>query len=147
MMRKGDDLLNKIHSWTDMAKNGVELGLVQGANEIAEAQKRGIQVRTYPTIDLQVKDLLANRINVILIGDLGAPGIIDQTNGQVAMADPFDYEGIQSSAAFYFHPDDRDLRDLFNTAITDMKNSGKVKEILTKYNIPLNIPPPGPANG
>ena len=144
IFKTGDPLVNQIHSWTDIAKSGQELALAAGVNEIAEAQKRNIPVKTYQTLDLAVADLIAGRIRMVLHGDLAIAGVKAQTNNGIVEADPFDYEGIQSGAAFWTHPDEKDLRDALNDCVTQMKSNGKLKDILTKWKIPLVIPPAGP---
>jgi polar amino acid transport system substrate-binding protein len=146
IFKRGDALATTIHSWTDMSKAGVELGLAAGVQEITTAQQKNIPVRTYATLDLAVKDLQAGRIRMVLHGDLAIPGVIAQTNNEIVAAEPFDYEGIQSGAAFWFNPNEKDLRDSFNDCISSLKTSGKMREILTKWNQPLNIPPAGPGS-
>ena len=144
VFRKGDPLVGQVKSWTDMAKAGTELGLSSGSNEIAEAQKRNIPVKTYATPDLYVADLKAGRIRMILYGDLGLPALLAANPDLEAVKDPFDYEGIGSGSAFFFHPDDKALRDAFNTCISTLKGNGKAAEILKTHGIPQLIPPAGP---
>jgi polar amino acid transport system substrate-binding protein len=144
VFRKGDPLVNQVKSWTDMAKAGTELALSSGSNEIAEAHKRNIPIRTYATPDLYVADLKAGRIRMILFGDLGLPALLAANPDLEAVKDPFDYEGIGSGSAFFFNPDDKALRDAFNDCINTMKGSGKVAEVLKTHGIPQIIPPAGP---
>ena len=144
VFRKGDPLVGQVKSWTDMAKAGTELALSSGSNEIAEAQKRNIPIKTYATPDLYVADLKAGRVRMILFGDLGLPALLAANPDLEAAKDPFDYEGIGSGSAFFFHPDDKVLRDAFNDCINTLKGNGKAAEILKAHNIPAIIPPAGP---
>jgi len=143
VFRKGDALVNQVRSWSDMAKAGTELALTSGANEIAEAQKRNIPIKTYATIDLQVADLKAGRIRMILYGDLGIPALLQANPDLEAAKDPFDYEGIGSGSAFFFNKDDKALRDVFNDCVNDLKRSGLAAQVLKQHGIPEIIPPAG----
>lgn len=140
---------HNVHSWTDVGKAGITIGIAAGATAqtVALLEKFGVKYNTYPTVDAEIADLVAGRIDGVGNAELSLFAYVkNNPNAGVEVALPWDYEGLGiSTPGQYFNKNDVDLRDAWNDCISGLKTSGKMKELATKYGFdPEQIPPAGP---
>ncbi len=136
-----------IASWSDIAKEKLTVGMVSGGNYQDAVEKLGIKVRPYDSLEAQIADLRAGRLDVVSNAELSLVDFVKKNpNAGVEIADPWNYEGIGASMpALYFKKTNTALRDAFNECITTMKGDGSLAAILEKWGFdPTTIPPAGP---
>jgi len=135
-----------ITSWTDIEDKGLTVGMVSGGNYQDAVEAMGISVRPYDSLESQISDLEAGRLDVVSNAELSLVDYVQKNPGKVELADPWDYEGIGASMpALYFNKDNVQLRDAFNECVTSLKTNGKLAEILSRWGFdPNTITPPGP---
>ncbi len=135
-----------ITSWTDIKDKGLTVGMVSGGNYQDAVEAMGISVRPYDSLESQISDLEAGRLDVVSNAELSLVDYVQKNPGKVELADPWDYEGIGASMpALYFNKDNVQLRDAFNECVTSLKTNGKLAEILSRWGFdPNTITPPGP---
>jgi ABC-type amino acid transport substrate-binding protein len=147
LVKKGNPL--NFHNWTDVGKSGKTIGLAAGATQdtLDRLAKFGVKYNTYPTVDAEIADLVAGRIDGVLNAELSLFAYVKANpDAGVEVALPWDYQGLGiSTPGQYFNKGDVDLRDAWNDCISDLKTSGKMKELAAKYGFdPTQIPPVGP---
>lgn len=147
LVKKGNPL--NVHSWTEVGKSGKTIGLAAGATAqtLALLDGFGVKYKTYPTVDAEIADLVAGRIDGVLNAELSLFAYVKKNpEAGVEVALPWDYEGLGiSTPGQYFNKRDVDLRDAWNECISGLKNTGKMKDLATKYGFdPTKIPPAGP---
>lgn len=136
-----------IGSWTDIAEAGLTVGMVSGGNYQDDVEALGIDVRPYDSLEAQIADLQAGRLDVVSNAELSLVDFVETNpDGGVEIADPWDYEDIGASMpALYFKSANTELRDAFNDCVTDLKESGDLATILEEWGFdPNTITPPGP---
>ncbi len=138
---------NQITSWSDIADAGLTVGMVSGGNYQDAVEDLGISVRPYDSLEAQIADLRAGRLDVVSNAELSLVDFVNKNpDAGVELAEPWDYEGIGASMpALYFKSSNTELRDAFNDCVTQMKDDGSLAEILQEWGFdPATIPPPGP---
>lgn len=147
LVKKGNPL--NLHSWADVGKSGKTIGIAAGATAqtLAQLQSFNVKYNTYPTVDAEIADLVAGRIDGVGNAELSLFAYVKRNpDAGVEVALPWDYQGIGiSTPGQYFNNRDTDLRDAWNDCISGLKTSGKMKELATKYGFDASqIPPVGP---
>ena len=135
-----------ITSWTDIKNKDLTVGMVSGGNYQESVEALGIKVKPYDSLESQILDMEAGRIDVVSNAELSLVDYVKKNPDKVELANPWNYEGIGASMpALYFNQDNVELRDVFNECVTKLKESGKLAEILTKWGFdPNSITPAGP---
>jgi len=135
-----------INSWTDIKDKDLTVGMVSGGNYQDAVEALGITVKPYDSLESQIADLEAGRLDVVSNAELSLVDYVKKNPEKVELADPWNYEGIGASMpALYFNQDNVELRDAFNDCVSTLKGNGKLAEILTKWGFdPNTIPPAGP---
>lgn len=147
LVKKGNPL--DLHSWEDVGKSGKTIGIAAGATAqtIALLDGFGVKYNTYPTVDAEIADLVAGRIDGVGNAELSLFAYVkNNPDAGVEVALPWDYQGVGiSTPGQYFNKRDVDLRDAWNECISGLKTSGKMKDLASKYGFdPTQIPPAGP---
>lgn len=147
LVKKGNP--QNLHSWTDVGKSGVTIGIAAGATAATTAllEKYAVKYNVYPTVDAEIADLVAGRVDGVGNAELSLFAYVkNNPDAGVEVALPWDYQGLGiSTPGQYFNKNDVDLRDAWNECISGLKTSGKMKELATKYGFdPEQIPPVGP---
>ena len=136
-----------VHSWSDIADAGLTVGMVSGGNYQDAVEALGIDVRPYDSLESQIADLQAGRLDVVSNAELSLVDFVDKNpDGGVELADPWDYQGIGASMpALYFNHDNTGLRDAFNECVSVMKENGELAALLEEWGFdPNTITPVGP---
>jgi polar amino acid transport system substrate-binding protein len=136
-----------IQSWSDIAEAGLTVGMVSGGNYQDAVEELGIEVRPYDSLEAQIADLQAGRLDVVSNAELSLVDFVDKNpGGGVELADPWDYEGIGASMpALYFNSDNVGVRDAFNDCVSEMKEDGTLAAILEEWGFdPNSITPVAP---
>lgn len=135
-----------INSWTDIKEAGLTVGMVSGGNYQDAVEALGITVKPYDSLESQIADLEAGRLDVVSNAELSLVDYVKKNPDKVELADPWNYEDIGASMpALYFNQDNVELRDAFNDCVSELKGNGKLAEILTKWGFdPNTITPAGP---
>ncbi|MGE4248724.1 MAG: transporter substrate-binding domain-containing protein [Parvibaculaceae bacterium] len=147
LVKKGNPL--NLHSWADVGKSGKTIGIAAGATAqtLSLLDGFGVKYSTYPTVDAEIADLVAGRIDGVGNAELSLFAYVkNNPDAGVEVALPWDYQGLGiSTPGQYFNKRDVDLRDAWNDCISGLKTSGKMKELASKYGFdPAQIPPAGP---
>ncbi len=140
---------HNLHSWTDVGEAGITIGIAAGATAetIGLLEKYGVTYSIYPTVDAEISDLVAGRIDGVGNAELSLFAYVkNNPDAGVEVALPWDYQGLGiSTPGQYFNKADVDLRDAWNDCISELKTSGAMQELATKYGFdPDQIPPAGP---
>jgi polar amino acid transport system substrate-binding protein len=135
-----------IKSWSDIKAAGLTVGMVSGGNYQESVEAMGIKVKPYDSLESQISDLEAGRLDVVSNAELSLVDYVAKNPGKVELADPWDYEGIGASMpALYFNKDNVELRDAFNGCVSTLKDDGSLAKILAKWGFdPNTITPSGP---
>lgn len=135
-----------INSWTDIKEAGLTVGMVSGGNYQESVEAMGITVKPYDSLESQIADLEAGRLDVVSNAELSLVDYVKKNPENVELADPWNYEDIGASMpAMYFNQDNVELRDAFNDCVTTLKGNGKLAAILEKWGFdPNTITPAGP---
>lgn len=105
---------------------GVQLGSTQ---EQAAKDLEGLNVKPLNRINEMIQELKAGRIDAIIMEDTVAKGYIESNSDLEFHAIP--NEGEAGSAIAF--PKDSELVGEFNTVLQEMKDSGKLEELVNKW--------------
>lgn len=145
MVEKGNPL--NIHSWDDIAEAGVGVGMITGGAYQEDVEALGIEVIPYDSLDAEILDLEAGRIDVLVNAETSLTQYVkDNPDAPVEVAEPWDYQDIGIvQPGWYFRPDDVELRDAINDCITELKEDGTMASLLEEFGFnPDSIAPTGP---
>jgi polar amino acid transport system substrate-binding protein len=155
-LKVGDGLLvlkgnpKKLVSYADIAqKKDITLASGRGAIQIASALKAGVpndRMLLFPDLQAALSAMLAGRADAVTAT---TPSIItlarssDKTERALPFTGGVDAEGkpIFGYPGLAFRKADADFRDAYNAQLTKLKSSGKLLEILRKYDFSENDVP------
>jgi polar amino acid transport system substrate-binding protein len=144
--KKGDPVLKDLTSWTKVGESGIPVAMIRGSTEIEDTKPFGVTVTEYPDNPTELADLLAGRIQLMAWNDNYYSSFLKENpDTPIEAVEGWDYEGVVSLPGHYFNTEDVELRDAFNDCYSDLKESGRMAEILTEFGFnPETIPPAGP---
>lgn len=131
----------EIDAYADIAADpDIRVGTGAGWVEYDYLLESGVgedQIVTFPDAPTGMGGLNADRIDVFAGTSLTMRNIAERTNG-VAFVEDFqdpiiDGEPVRSYGAAAFRPADSDFRDAFNEVLADLKESGRLAEIIGEF--------------
>jgi polar amino acid transport system substrate-binding protein len=155
-LKVGDGLLvlkgnpKKLVSYADIAqKKDIILASGRGSIQIASALKAGVpndRMLLFPDLQAALSAMLAGRADAVTAT---TPSIIalakssDKTERALPFTGGVDAEGkpIFGYPGLAFRKADADFRDAYNAQLTELKSSGKLLEILKRYDFSENDVP------
>lgn len=141
LVEKGNPL--NIHSYKDVIANPkIRLGGTRGGANVKNAAEAGVpenQISLFQNTEATVSALRAGRVDAIAFS---APTAITIANdpkvGGIERASPFTGWVLESGreksgySAIAFRKEDKELLDLFNKRLAEMKSDGSLTQIMTK---------------
>ena len=96
---------------------------------------KGVDVKLYPGGDEPFADLASGRLDYVVGEEIVSQTFIDKNPGccRIIAEIPRIADIFGPGVAAAFRPDDTDLRDLFNKAITEANSDGTFKKISQQY--------------
>jgi len=131
----------EIDAYADIAEDpDIRVGTGAGWVEYDYLVASGVgedQIVTFPDAPTGMGGLNADRIDVFAGTSLTMRNIAERTNG-VEFVEDFqdpiiDGEPVRSYGAAAFRPADSDFRDAFNEVLADLKESGRLAEIIGEF--------------
>ena len=133
-----------IHSYSEIANNSeIRFGVGRGSTTAKNAAAAGVpQQRTmlFPDIQSNVTALINGRIDVAAFSAPTVARILSEPNiAGIERVSPFtgliDDDGQQSYgySAIAFRKGDEDLRDLYNSRLSDLKSDGTLAQLMKKH--------------
>ncbi|MGZ9722698.1 transporter substrate-binding domain-containing protein [Rhizobium miluonense] len=138
-----------VHSYEDLAKNGVIVGNLRSAASIGDLIAAGVKQDNMPLFQDEtsgISALMAGRVDALILPyDAAIKQVKDPNVKGVEIAAPFkrivNGEERVNYGSIVFRPDDADFRDRFNETLTKTMKDGTVQTILEKYNYPREMMP------
>ncbi|MDQ0209211.1 ectoine/hydroxyectoine ABC transporter substrate-binding protein EhuB [Alkalicoccobacillus murimartini] len=132
-----------IKSYQDLADNpDLTVTVMSGAIELEYLRAMGVdesQIDQVSSITDNISALTSGRTDSITMTDLTLrTALEDQDNDNIEIVEDFeqpviDGEEVYGYGAAVFHPDDEDLRDAYNEKLEELKESGRVLEIMEPF--------------
>ena len=121
---------------------GKTVGTVDGYLWVADLQALlGDELRLYPSAVNMNQDLAAGRIDIGVDSYGSALQTQEESGMEVEVAEPDPRVAASqeaAQAAFPMAPDNQEMLDAFNAVIADLKESGRIAEILESYQLPAS---------
>ncbi|TSB45041.1 ectoine/hydroxyectoine ABC transporter substrate-binding protein EhuB [Alkalicoccobacillus porphyridii] len=132
-----------ITSYQDIADNpDISVTVMSGAIELEYLRAMGVddsQIDQVSSITDNISALTAGRTDAITMTDLTLrTALEDQDDGNFEIVEDFeqpviDGEEVYGYGAAVFHPDDEEFRDAYNEVLAELKESGRVLEIMEPF--------------
>jgi polar amino acid transport system substrate-binding protein len=128
-----------IHSYADIAADPeIIMGAGRGSVVVSNAQAAGVpedQILQFPDIESNMSALRAQRIDVAVISSPTVIGLLAGNGSEgLERADPFTVADDQSNyASVAFRKGDEDLRALYDTQVTALRETGAIDAIMAEY--------------
>jgi polar amino acid transport system substrate-binding protein len=141
-VKKGNP--KNIHSYTDVAKNtGVKIGTLAGSINAQYLSGAGVptgQVVLFPDLPSAMAGLQGGRVDAVTMSVISIQDILKKMNDpNLEMASPFtdpvDKNGkpVRGYGASWFRKEDKDLLVGYNAKLAEIKQSGKLLELMAPY--------------
>lgn len=136
IVQKGNPL--NLHSYNDIADNpDVTISIMSGATENDFVVSEGVdesQIQSAPDIPATIAAVESGRADATTGTEMTLIMALESADSDnLEFVEDFeqpDIEGVPSYGAVAFHPDNTELLDAFNEKLAELKESGKLAEIL-----------------
>ncbi|RWP56682.1 MAG: ectoine/hydroxyectoine ABC transporter substrate-binding protein EhuB [Mesorhizobium sp.] len=155
LVKKGNP--NNIHSYEDVAKNpNLRIGAGRGSAALEHARMAGIpddRILQFQDEDAASAALFAGRIDAQPLGSTSIGRVLKDPNSSaiIESATPFtgfiakDGYEVAGRSAIAFRLDDKELRDVYNKRLAELKADGTVAALMKKYELNAKIDDRGTA--
>lgn len=136
IVKKGNPL--DLQSYTDIADNSdATISIMSGATENDFVTSEGVdeeQIQSAPDIPATIAAVESGRADATTGTEMTLLMALESADSdELEFVEDFeqpDIEGVPSYGSVAFHPDNDDLLDAFNEKLAELKESGKIAEIL-----------------
>ncbi|HLS59980.1 MAG TPA: ectoine/hydroxyectoine ABC transporter substrate-binding protein EhuB [Virgibacillus sp.] len=136
IVKKGNPL--DLQSYTDIADNSdATISIMSGATENDFVTSEGVdedQIQSAPDIPATIAAVESGRADATTGTEMTLIMALESADSdELEFVEDFeqpDIEGVPSYGAVAFHPDNDELLDAFNEKLAELKESGKIAEIL-----------------
>jgi len=130
-----------LNDFADVADRSAQLGVVAAGVEEDYATAAGVkegQIQKYPDTQSALEALQIGRVDAVGLTSITLRYAVDKLKGgEVETAEPFvpvvDGKPQALPSGFAFRQDDQELSDAFNKKLVEMKNNGRLLDILAPF--------------
>ncbi|MEN1968441.1 ectoine/hydroxyectoine ABC transporter substrate-binding protein EhuB [Lentibacillus sp. N15] len=136
IVQKGNPL--DLHSYKDLAEKDATVSIMSGATENGFVEKEGVdkgQVQSAPDIPATFSAVESGRADATTGTEMTIKMALESSDSDKLefvedFEQPEDIEGVPSYGAAAFSKDNDELREAYNEKLAELKESGKVAELL-----------------
>ncbi|MBT2214773.1 ectoine/hydroxyectoine ABC transporter substrate-binding protein EhuB [Virgibacillus dakarensis] len=136
IVQKGNPL--DLHSYKDLAEKNATVSIMSSATENEFVKKEGVsedQIQSAPDIPATFSAVESGRADATTGTEMTVKMALESSgNDKLEFVEDFeqpeDIEGVPSYGAAAFHKDNDKLREAYNEKLTELKESGKIAELL-----------------
>ncbi|WP_088051115.1 ectoine/hydroxyectoine ABC transporter substrate-binding protein EhuB [Virgibacillus dakarensis] len=136
IVQKGNPL--DLHSYKDLAEKNATVSIMSSATENEFVKKEGVseeQIQSAPDIPATFSAVESGRADATTGTEMTVKMALESSgNDKLEFVEDFeqpeDIEGVPSYGAAAFHKDNDKLREAYNEKLAELKESGKIAELL-----------------